>query len=305
MGMARILRFFIDVLNATLPGMTTMLKERQQIRAAEAPRPIAVRTFGLRHGPITRLASPSGIGEAIKPFVFLDRAEVRYTGKPLFGIHPHSGIATLTVVLDGAMRYEDTTGKQGSVTAGGLEWMKAGSGVWHDGGPLPGDPLRLFQLWVALDADQELASAESHYIAAENVQQEGPVRVVLGEYGGARSVIPGAPRINYFHVRLKAGERWHFAPPAHHEVAWLALDKGALRAPEAIGTGELVVFEQSNATIELQAEADTSFVFGSAPKHPHPLVLGYYSVHTSAQALERGEAGIARIGEELRKQGRL
>ncbi len=237
--------------------------------------------------------------------MFLDRAEVRYTGKPLFGIHPHSGIATLTVVLDGGMAYEDTTGKKGTVGAGGLEWMKAGGGVWHDGGPLPGDPLRLFQLWVALSADQELAPAESHYIAAESVQQEGPVRVILGEYGRARSVIPGSPRINYFHVRLKDGERWRYAAAATHDVAWLAVDKGALRAPEAIREGELVVFEESSAAIKLQADGDTSFVFGSAPKHPHPLVLGYYSVHTSAQALARGEAGIARIGEQLRKQGRI
>jgi len=65
------------------------------------------------------------------------------------------------------------------------------------------------------------------------------------------------------------------------------------------------VFEQSEAAIELQADGDASFVFGSALKHPHPLVLGYYSVHTSAQALERGEAEIARIGEQLRKAGRL
>lgn len=285
--------------------METILKERQHIPTAEAPRGIALRTSGHRHGPITRLVSPSGTGEAIKPFVFLDRAEVRYTGKPLFGIHPHSGIATLTVVLDGAMAYEDTTGKKGTVGAGGLEWMKAGGGVWHDGGPLPGDPLRLFQLWVALDADHELAPAESHYIAAESVQQEGPVRVVLGEYGRARSVIPGSPRINYFHVRLKDGERWRYAPPATHDVAWLAVDKGTLRTPEAIHEGELVVFEQSSAAIELQADGDTSFVLGSAPRHPHPLVLGYYSVHTSAQALERGEAEIDRIGERLRGEGRL
>ena len=285
--------------------METILKERQQIKAAEMPRAIALRTLGRRHGPITRLVSPSDIGEAIKPFVFLDRGEVRYTGKPLFGIHPHSGIATLTVVLGGALAYEDTTGKKGTVSAGGLEWMKAGRGVWHDGGALPGDPLRVFQLWVALDADQELAPAESHYIAPESVQQEGPVRVVLGEYGRARSVIPGSSRINYFHVRLKDGERWRYLPPATHNVAWLAVDKGALRAPAEVQAGELVVFEQSNAAIELQADGDTSFVFGSAPKHPHPLVLGYYSVHTSAQALERGESEIARIGEQLRRDGRI
>ena len=283
--------------------METLIKEKPQVRTAS--RSIALRTFGHRHGPITRLASPSNIGERIKPFVFLDHGEVRYTGKPLFGIHPHSGIATLTVVLGGAMRYEDTTGKAGSVGTGGFEWMKAGGGVWHDGGALPGDALRIFQLWVALRGADELAPAESHYIAPGEVQQEGPVRVVLGAYGGARSVIPGAPDINYFHVQLKAGQRWHYAPPADHAVAWLAVDRGALRAPDAIYAGELVVFDESRGAIELEATKDTSFVFGSAPRHPHPLVLGYYSVHTSAQALERGEAGIARIGEELRKQGRI
>ena len=283
--------------------METLLLEKSQ--ATVAPRGIALRTSGRSHGPVTRLVSPTDIGQRIKPFVFLDRGEVRYTGKPMFGIHPHSGIATLTVVLDGAMRYEDTTGKKGEIGAGGLEWMKAGGGVWHDGGALPGDPLRVFQLWVALRGDDELGPAESHYIVPTDVQQEGPVRVVLGEYGRARSVIPGSPRINYFHVRLKAGERWHYAPPSDHDVAWLALDRGALRAPDAIRAGELVVFDESRAAIEIEAVEDASFVFGSAPRHPHPLVLGYYSVHTSAQALERGEAGIARIGEQLRKQGRL
>ena len=65
------------------------------------------------------------------------------------------------------------------------------------------------------------------------------------------------------------------------------------------------MFEESEAVIELQADGDTSFVFGSAIKHPHPLVLGYYSVHTSAEALAHGEAEIARIGERLRAAGRL
>src|SRR5262249_55377558 len=111
-------------------------------------RRIVFRTKGHQHGPITRLVSPSDIGELIKPFVFLDRARVPHAGKPMFGIHPHSGIATVTVVLDGSMWYEDTTGKKGQIQAGGLEWMKAGAGVWHEGGALPGAVLRVFQLWI-------------------------------------------------------------------------------------------------------------------------------------------------------------
>jgi redox-sensitive bicupin YhaK (pirin superfamily) len=270
-----------------------------------APRRIALRTSGRKHGPITRLVSPSDIGALIKPFVFLDHGEVAPAAQPLFGIHPHSGIATLTVVLSGELVYEDTTGKKGSVATGGLEWMRAGKGVWHDGGVAPGDPMRFFQLWVALPGSQENAPPESQYIPPESVQEDGPVRVVLGRYGRARSPIRAPEGLNYFHVRLSDGERWRYVPPAGHSVAWLSVDRGTLYSPEAIREGELVVFEESVAPIELEAAGATSFVFGSAIKHPHPLVLGNYSVHTSAEALAHGEAEIRRIGRRLRAEGRL
>lgn len=268
-------------------------------------RQIVLRTSGRSHGSITRLVSPSDVGELIKPFVFLDHAEVKYTGRPLFGIHPHSGIATLTVVLQGGLAYEDTTGKTGQVTEGGLEWMKAGNGVWHDGGPLEGAPLRGFQLWVALPAAEENSAPVSQYVPAEAVEQVGPVRVVLGQYGGARSAIRAPGGINYFHVRLKDGQRWRYQPPRGHNVAWLAVDRGSLLAPEEIGAGQLAVFAEGEDVIDVRAQGDTSFVLGSAIKHPHPLVLGYYSVHTSEEALAQGEAEISRIGGQLRAQGRL
>ena len=268
-------------------------------------RRVVLRSSGYKHGPITRLVSPSDIGELIKPFVFLDYAEVAPRPEPLFGIHPHSGIATLTVVLSGGMAYEDTTGKKGSVPTGGLEWMKAGNGVWHDGGPTPGEPLRAFQLWVALPSSQENTAPESQYIAPKAVQEDGAVRVILGSFGRAQSSIRAPAGINYFHVRLKNGQRWRYEPPTAHNVAWLAVDKGKLWSHEPIAAEQIAVFEESNGAIEVQAEGDTSFVFGSAIKHPYPLVLGRSSVHTSSEALQRGQAEIRRIGQRLRAEGRL
>jgi redox-sensitive bicupin YhaK (pirin superfamily) len=273
--------------------------------AVASTRRIVFQTRGNRHGPVTRLVSPSDIGELIKPFVFLDHAEVPFTGRKLFGIHPHSGIATLTTVLQGGLAYEDTTGKQGEVATGGLEWMKAGNGVWHDGGPLAGDPLRVFQLWVALPAAEENAPPESQYIPPDAVEEDGPVRVILGRHGHARSPIRAPEGINYFHVRLQDGEYWRYSPPRGHNVAWLAVDKGRLHASQVVGSGELAVFEESQEVVGVVAEGEISFVFGSAIKHPHPLVLGYYSVHTSEEALARGETEILRIGERLRAEGRL
>lgn len=274
-------------------------------RSDPATRRIVQTTSGRKHGPIARLVSPSDIGELIKPFVFLDHFDVAPRPEPFMGIHPHSGIATLTVVLRGGMVYEDTTGKTGTVETGGLEWMRAGNGVWHDGGVAPGDPLGGFQLWVALPAPEENGPAESQYIAAHEVQQDGPVRVLLGRYGRATSPIRAPQGINYLHVRLKDGERWRYSPPEGHNVAWLAVDKGSLRCPAPVLAGQIAVFEESGGAIDLEAQGDTSFVLGSAIKHPHPLVLGYYSVHTSLAALNQGEAEIKRIGERLRAAGRI
>ncbi len=95
-----------------------------------------------------------------------------------------------------------------------------------------------------------------------------------------------------------------FEPPARHDIAWVAVMNGALRTPEFIAAGELGLFEPTEAPIKFVADGDVRFVLGSAPQHPHELFLGAYSVHTSAEALERGEAEIRRIGGALRAEGK-
>jgi redox-sensitive bicupin YhaK (pirin superfamily) len=286
----------------------TALAERSRIaepHPAAATRRVVHRTRGSRHGPITRLVSPSDLGELIKPFVFLDHFDLQPDGRQLFGIHPHSGIATFTLLLSGSVAYEDTTGKSGVLPAGGLEWMRAGAGVWHDGRPADLTRMHGLQLWVALPPDLENAAPESQYVAANEVPQDGPVRVTLGRYGASHSPVNAPEGINYLRVKLQDGERWRYEPPAGHTVAWVFPWSGHIERPEPVAAGELAVFEESNAPLEFLARGDTELVLGSAVKHPHDLVLGNYSVHTSAEALRRGEAEIERIGRRLRAEGRL
>src|SRR6266852_1103154 len=104
------------------------------IRAEETFRQIILRTHGHSHGRVTRLVSPGDIGERIKPFVFLDYFDADPATAPKFGFHPHSGIATLTLILAGEAFYKETTGREGVIETGGVEWMRASSGVWHTGG---------------------------------------------------------------------------------------------------------------------------------------------------------------------------
>ncbi|QFZ82614.1 pirin family protein [Variovorax paradoxus] len=274
-------------------------------------RAIVYRTRGAKHGPITRLMSPGDLGEYLKPFVFLDLFGFDTTsGRKGFGMHPHSGIATLTWLIEGDTLYEDTTGEQGVLRGGGVEWMRAGNGVWHTGAPAPGvTRVQGFQLWVALPAAEENAPAQSIYLAPSQVPQDGPARVLLGRYGAAQSPIPAPSPMNYLAVQLKDGERWRYTPPAGHTVGWVAVNAGQLDAGDGtggpIGTGELAVFEESDAALSFVAQGDTAFVLGSAVPHPHELVMGHYSVHTSRATLDQGEAEIRRIGAKLREEGRL
>lgn len=262
-------------------------------------RNIVYRSSGSTRGGVNRLVSPGDLGQLIKPFVFLDLFHLD-TPASKMGMHPHSGIATVTVVMDGALEYRETTGNQGQLPTGGVEWMSAGGGVWHEGGAAPGQHVTGFQLWLALPAEDENGPASSQYVAPAHVPMHGPARIIIGSYGGVSSPIrPRAP-INYLHVKLRDGERWTYVPPEHHDVGWVAVASGALQTGGTTVRREVAVFEEGGGAIDVVAQGAAEFVLGSAARHPHELVTGSYSVHTSAAALELGEREIRRIGAQLR-----
>lgn len=266
---------------------------------ASLARELVLRTKGSGHGGITRLASPGDIGELIKPFIFVDRFELDSRDEKM-RMHPHSGIATVTAVLDGTFAYRESTGAHGELPIGGVEFMSAGGGVWHQGMAADGAQVLGFQLWLALPPEDENAPARSQYLAPGDVPRAGPARVLIGSYGGAISPIQPRAAINYLHVVLADGERWRYLPPPGHGVAWVGVASGALHTAGAALELELAVFKESGQAIDFVAEGRTEFVLGSAVKHPHPLVSGTYSVHTNAAALERGEREIVRLHTAMR-----
>jgi redox-sensitive bicupin YhaK (pirin superfamily) len=223
--------------------------------------------------------SPSDLGHLLKPFVFLDLFDNH--GKPFtgFGLHPHSGIATLTYVAEGNVSYEDTNGATDLLPAGGLEWMRAGAGVWHGGGAGEPGRTRGFQLWIALPPEQELGPSDSIYQAPEVIPRDGPARVLLGSYG---------------------------------TVLWTAVGMGSVLVPNELRQGELVAFNPPNAAIEFKAQTAAEFVLGSAVPHGCDLVLGSHSVDTTAEALQQAEGADrdnpgspAPAGQALNKRGLL
>jgi redox-sensitive bicupin YhaK (pirin superfamily) len=285
-----------------------MTAQRALAPVTHAQRPIARRTRGHRRGPIVRLMSPSDLGAIVKPFVFLDLFEAGMGQmRDAMALHPHSGIATVTVFTKGDVLFEDADAGEGTITYGGVEWLRAAGGVWHGKEISPGvsSSVQGFQLWVALPPELENSSSESQYIEAKDIKRAGPAHVIVGTYEGVESPVHAPASFNYLLVTLKPGESWTYAPPRGHSVGWLALAQGGLDAGEALSAGDMAVFERSEAPIALTArgETDAVFVLGSAVPHGHDLHLGYYSVHTSAETLARGEARIAELGRKLAEAG--
>jgi len=290
-----------------------MQPERNKKSISYAERRIKYKTYGHGDGFITRLMSPSDLGEHLKPFVFLDifsantnivRAMKAGGGMP---IHPHSGIATVTVITEGFLRFYDPEAGAGEVAYGGVEWMRAGSGVWHGKEMTPGSEsgFQGFQLWLALPPELENGQPESRYIEAKDMCRFGPAFVIIGNYENIQSPVPAPLGINYLLVTLKPGEHWSYIPPKGHSIGWLALAKGSLETGETISSGEMVRFENGETPISLQStgEENAVFVLGSAIPHPYNLHLGNYSVHTSADALITGERRIAELGQKLKASG--
>ena len=115
-----------------------------------------------------------------------------------FPWHPHRGIETITYVLAGSVAHGDSLGNRGTLGAGDVQWMTAGSGIMHQEMPQGDDRGRMhgFQLWSNLPAALKMTAPRYQDIAAKDVAEvtddDGTiVRVVVGEFWGKTGPVEG------------------------------------------------------------------------------------------------------------------
>ena len=270
------------------------------------------RARGTQHGPITRLIEPSVLGEQLKPFIFLDFFNAPVQQGFGFPMHPHSGIATLTWQPACDVRYQDTTGKNGVLKAGGLEWMNAGGGAWHQGSFDTDGLATGFQLWVAMPPGVEDGDAFGQYVPPDEVptlaMEAGSLTFLLGrlalDEGVASSPVTAHQDMNYFVLDLRAKATWRYAPPPDHDVAWAFVFEGSAAISGTRTSREIVVLEGEGGISFAGGDSPARILIGSARKHRHPLVLGASSVHTNADSLRKSHARIQALGASLAQPGR-
>ncbi len=160
----------------------------------------------------------------LDPFLMLDHFASDDPNDYIAGFpdHPHRGFITVTYMLDGHMLHRDSMGNRGDLRAGGVQWMKAASGVIHSEMPQQTAGLmRGFQLWINLPAKEKMSDPAYQEFSPEAI----PV-VDQGESGcGCSAVSSAAQRgpiddpntdARYLHVKVAAGGRFAYAVPAGH-----------------------------------------------------------------------------------------
>jgi len=155
-----------------------------------------------------------------------------------FPWHPHRGIETITYVLAGNVEHGDSLGNRGSLGAGDVQWMTAGSGIMHQEMPQGDAQGRMhgFQLWANLPASLKMTAPRYQDIAAadipEAVDDDGTrVRVIVGDFWGKQGPVEGvAADPQYIDVSVPPGKRKRLqVDTTRHAFAYVFAGSGNFR----------------------------------------------------------------------------
>ncbi len=158
-----------------------------------------------------------GATDEFDPFLLFDDFRNENPADYLAGFpwHPHRGIETITYVLAGAVSHGDSLGNAGTLGAGDVQWMTAGSGILHQEMP-KGDPsgrMHGFQLWANLPASLKMTTPRYQDVTSKDIpvvtDDDGTtVRVVCGEFWGRRGPVEGvAADPRYLDVFVAPGRK--------------------------------------------------------------------------------------------------
>ncbi len=156
----------------------------------------------------------------LDPFLLFDdfRNEREQDYAPGFPWHPHRGIETITYVLAGSVDHGDSLGNSGTLGAGDVQWMTAGSGIMHQEMPKgnASGQMHGFQLWANLPSSLKMTEPRYQDVNSTEIPEitddDGTkVRVIIGEFWGKKSPVDGiAADPQYLDISIPAGVKKSF-----------------------------------------------------------------------------------------------
>ncbi|MEO6325909.1 MAG: pirin family protein [Thermoanaerobaculia bacterium] len=227
---------------------------------------------------------------SLSPFLLLDYAAPAQFAPALaprgVGEHPHRGFETVTVVYQGEVEHRDSTGNQGKIGPGDVQWMTAASGIVHEEMhsrefTQTGGTMEMVQLWVNLPAQFKKAVPGYQDIlgkatpVVELAGGAGTVRVIAGAFDQSKGPAKTFTPIDLWDLRLQARKTARLRVPEGQATALLFLRGGGLvNGKDAAEEGALAVLDRHGEEVSIEAASDATVLLLSGAPIEEP-VVGY------------------------------
>ena len=240
--------------------------------------------------PVRTLFSYNTPDAKVSPFLMLDYAgpaEFSPASKPRgVGLHPHRGFETVTILYQGEVEHHDTAGNGGLIGPGDVQWMTAAKGLLHEemhsaAFTRQGGTFEAIQLWVNLPAKYKMdpphyQSIVDAQIPVVKLDEKGSIlRVIAGDYQGAKGPANTYTPVNLWDLRLHAGQTVELDIPEDYTTLLFAL-KGSVKINHSatMNDVELAFFERKGKAITIAALKDTTLLIMNGEPIDEP-IAGY------------------------------
>jgi redox-sensitive bicupin YhaK (pirin superfamily) len=217
-----------------------------------------------------------------------------------FPWHPHRGIETVTYMIHGFVKHEDSIGNSGTIGAGDIQWMTAGSGIIHS--EMPGQIeglLHGFQLWVNLPAAQKMMSPRYQEFSADKIPRAQTdrgvsVRVISGSYGSVHGPVTDIV-VDPTYLDIAAPKNSDLLYDVEETYTCLAyVFKGSVhfgsKRDESIGPETVVLFDRGNKVSVLPGDEGCRFLLISGKPLLEPVAWRGPIVMNTEEELHRAFA---------------
>ena len=236
----------------------------------------------------------------LDPFLLLDefKSDDPKDYEAGFPEHPHRGFETVTLMLHGNFKHEDSKGNTGYLTSGGVQWMTAGKGVQHSETPMQADGLMWgFQLWVNLPAAKKMQEPRYQDINADQIptvelDNGTTFRLIAGEVGedvvGPVNGVSIKPTL--LDVSLPAGNSFEYPIPDGHTL-FLYTIEGKLEVTDGlrVDPSRLVIFSPEGNAFQVKTgtESPARFLVVSGAPIKEPIARhGPFVMNTREEILQ-------------------
>jgi len=225
-----------------------------------------------------------GLEEAFDPFLMMDdfRGDHPSEYERGFPWHPHRGIETITYMIEGECDHGDSLGNSGTICAGDVQWMSAGSGIIHQEMPRGNASGRMggFQLWANLPAAHKMSDPRYQGVESAEIPEVdlhgARIRVIAGTAGGVTGPVNDVTvEPEYLDVTLKPEATFMHPMPSGHTVFAYLFDGearfGAAGEPVAAGHGTVVLFGDGDRLTVTAGDAGARFLLISGKPLREPI----------------------------------